>query len=288
MQDAPNPGRRHSARLGLAAFVATTLLVAAVASWFVARHRERNAAIAAIEELGGWVEYGPMFPDWIDRWGGDWLPQRLETVNLVYHYTDKGKRIEGTLATDEALPHVARLHGLRRLLLHQGQVTDKSLGYVKQLRGLEELFIWDGHRVGDAGVAHLTSLPRLRYLHLSNSRITDQSLRHLSTLPNLEGLALQGNRFTDQGLESLKDMKKLKQLVVGLGDTQITDAGLRYLKDLTQLEKLGLQRTGITDEGLRHLEGLTNLKELWLGQTAVTDNGISRIKRSLPGLTVRN
>ena len=120
-------------------------------------------------------------------------------------------------------------------------------------------------------------LPRLRYLHLSNARITDRGLAVLGALEAIDGLSLQGNAFTDEGLAALKSATQLKQLILGLGESEITDAGLVHLRGLANLEVLGLQRTGVTDEGLIHLRGLKNLKTLWVSNTQVTEEGKAKL-----------
>jgi hypothetical protein len=63
----------------------------------------------------------------------------------------------------------------------------------------------DDTRVGDAGLAHLARLLRLR--SLSHTRISDAGLAHLARLPRLQVLVLNGTRVTDTGLARILHRK---------------------------------------------------------------------------------
>ncbi len=239
--------------------------------------RAERAAIAAITELGGWVE-----TEIID--GNEFVT----TLNMVYHEPEDGPRLENNnKLTDEALFYATKFTHLRMLLLHQTQASDEGLAHVAGLSELEKVYIWDGIIVTDVGVAHLAALPNLTYIHLDNSAVTDQSLELLSHLPGLKGISMQGGAFTDQGLEHLAGMTQLESLWIGQGETHITDNGLMHLTGLDNLRELDLQGTEITDVGLLHLHGLKNLTNLYVSGTGVTDEGVAAIREAIPGLDVR-
>jgi len=63
--------------------------------------------------------------------------------------------------------------------------------------------------------------------------VTDAGLAHLSGLPKLEILSLRDTRVTDAGLAHLQGLSGLWQLE--LSNTPVTDAGLLHLKTLFQL-----------------------------------------------------
>jgi hypothetical protein len=232
-----------------------------------------RAATAAIKQLGGWVT-----TENIDG------QEHVVEVNMVYHEDELQGRQENWLLSDECLSYVRKFGRLKKLLLRGGQATDAALANLRGNDSLETVMIWDASAVTDAGAAHLSTLPKLELVHISNSQITDETLRYFSGLPRLERLSLQGNHFTDNGLEYIKDMTHLKELILGLGRNEITDDGLRFLSRLTNLERLDLQKSKVTDAGLQHLRGLTNLKTLWLSGTAVTNSGLDELRRSLPKL----
>jgi len=58
--------------------------------------------------------------------------------------------------------------------------------------------------VGDAGLVHLSKLPRLNVLNLSKTRISDAGLSALEELKTLKLLRLDGTRVTSDGVASLR------------------------------------------------------------------------------------
>lgn len=237
-------------------------------------------AIESIRRLGGWVK--------TDKEG------HVVEVNMVYHYTKEKERLENRNESPDALKIVSQFPHLKLLLLRGGQVTDKGLKHLRGLKRLERIYMWDAYKLSDSGVAYLTTLKELSYVHAGNEPdshgpdvgLTDKSLKHFSEIKSLTGLSLQGNRFTDKGLKHLGELTQLTQLVVGLGRNKITDRGLIHLRGLKKLKRLGLQKTAITDEGLEELAELKNLEELWAGQTKITSEGVAELQKSIPKLKV--
>jgi Leucine-rich repeat (LRR) protein len=157
---------------------------------------------------------------------------------------------------------------------------------VGRLKRLESMFIWDGVHITDAGVAHLTDMPRLKYIHLSMSQVGDRGIQTLAKLPRLDGLSMQRNRFTDAGLVHLAGHPSLKELWIGHLDylCPITDAGVVQLAKIPNLEELDLQYTRVTPEGLRPLAALPKLRNLYLdGSTA---NDLDAVTPILPNCKI--
>jgi hypothetical protein len=96
----------------------------------------------------------------------------------------------------------------------------------------------DGIAIGDADLAWLRSLPRLRHLWLADTAITDAAMTHVGRLRRLESLDLSGTAVTDAGLEQLCRNKRLGRL--WLLNTQVTTVGLEALKQLPRLETVEL------------------------------------------------
>lgn len=232
-----------------------------------------QAAIAAVKELGGWVER-----ETIDG------EKRVVEVNMVYHDDERMGRLENQLICDECLSYVQKFPKLKRLMLYREQATDEGLAKLSGMESLEGIWVWDASAVTDAGAAHLSQLKNLREIHLANSNLTDDALEFFSRLQKIERLSLQGNRFTNRGLEHLQRATQLKELVLGLGNNEFTDDGLRFLSGLTNLERLGLQNSDITDAGLRQLRSLKELKQLWVSGTNVTESGRAKLSSELPKL----
>src|SRR5262245_36339314 len=98
-----------------------------------------------------------------------------------------GVTLRGPEAGDDALRHVARLPGLRKLLLQGTRVGDAGLAHLKDLKNLQILQL-DGAFVGDAGLAHLAGLTGLRTLRLGSTAVTDKGLEALAGMTEMETL----------------------------------------------------------------------------------------------------
>ena len=100
----------------------------------------RDAAIAAIEKLGGEVGYDEESPD-----------RSIATVRLT-----------GTKVTDAHLVHLKGLTSLGNLELRDTQITDAGLEHLKGMTSLRDLHLWNT-RVTDDGVKKLQeALPNCR------------------------------------------------------------------------------------------------------------------------------
>jgi len=228
---------------------------------------------------------------------------------------------EDVRADETIMPHLARLTGLKVLLLynthvrHKGlahisglkslkklkiisasmtepatrsqQVADAGLGEIAKLKSLEVL--WLSGRFTDDGLHHLAGLTSLREMYLHSVNVRGPGLAHLAKLPSLRYLDFKGNNCGDAGPAHLKSARSLRKLV--LGWSQITDAGLAHLSHLAELEELDLHKNPITNDGLTHLKSMRSLKELNLSGTQVTEGGLVHLKEiksleSLTGLSV--
>jgi hypothetical protein len=219
------------------------------------------------------------------RLAGDEYFRDVAMVSFVYD-DSTGTRydINNSSSCEEVLSLLAGMSGLRTVLLQGTQATDAGLAHLRGMTGLVDLYIWDASLVTNAGVAHLAGLPKLKKVHIGNSRMTDVGLGHLGGSLSLEEMSLQGNRFTDAGLARLRGKRGLRGLYVGLGKGEISDAGMGHLAGLTGLEILDIQGTGVTDAGLEHLKRLPKLKEIWTSGSRVTPEGVKALQREMPSL----
>jgi beta-lactamase regulating signal transducer with metallopeptidase domain/5-hydroxyisourate hydrolase-like protein (transthyretin family) len=230
---------------------------------------ERPAA-ERIRQLGGWHE--------VDK------DNHIVEVNMIYHELPDKKLFNNKRTdTDEALRIVKAFPRLKQVALYKGQASDEALASVADLKDLESLFIWDAHKITDAGVKHLAGLAKLQTILLSDSQIGDGALAVFARLPALKNLALEGSAFSDEGLRHLEGMKQLRGLSIGMNRKPITDAGVQHLADLTRLEQLGLQGASLSDEGVMGLKNLKNLKRLFLnsdgrwGEEKITDASVNTL-----------
>jgi hypothetical protein len=294
------PTGRPWARISIRVMMLVVLGIAVILGWQVNKAREQREVVQAIQRYGGWVHYdyefvnrkltrgrSPWAPRWLRRMLGDEFLQSVRQVSLVYD-DSTGSRFDNanTQPCDDLLRKVAKLPGVKSLLLKETQTTDEGLRQVGRMTELEELYIWEARSVTDAGVAHLAGLRNLRMVHINDSNLTDDSLVLLSSLPRIEELSLEQNHFSDEGLRRLQGRERLKRLYIGMGDSRITDAGLAHLLSFQKLELLDLQNSKVTVRGLEQLEGLANLKTLWLSGTGLVDAELQGLRDAMPNLKI--
>lgn len=80
--------------------------------------------------------------------------------------------ISQTRITDRSSPHLARLRGIRGLLLGGEGITDASMPHVALISTLKELVL-SGTSVTDTGLKHLARLSDLRFVQLFETAVTD-------------------------------------------------------------------------------------------------------------------
>src|SRR5487761_968812 len=105
---------------------------------------------------------------------------------------------------------VAAIEGWHGSLRYDDSLRDSTFrGWLAPWVGRDAVACVDavylgGASVGDADLAHLEKLPRLRTLVLTSSPITDAGLAHLRGLSNLETLDLRFTTVTDAGVADLR------------------------------------------------------------------------------------
>jgi hypothetical protein len=117
---------------------------------------KEDAAVAAIEELGGEVTFDEKNPG------------KPVIVNLL-----------ATEVTDAGLVHLKGLTGLQMLGLSGTKVTDAGLIQLKWLTGQESLNL-SNTKVADAGLVHLKGLKSLHTVNLALTEVTDAVGAHSS------------------------------------------------------------------------------------------------------------
>ena len=122
----------------------------------------QDAAIAAIQKLGGKVEYND---------------------------SRKSVSLRDLKITDADLKHLKELPDLTDLELRGTAVTDSGLAHLKDLNKLVILNLYDT-TIGDAGLEHLKGLTKLNFLMLKQTNVTDAGARKLKqALPDCETIS---------------------------------------------------------------------------------------------------
>ncbi len=145
---------------------------------------------------------------------------------------------------------------------------------------------WKG---GDAGLALLQDLHKLRILSLVQAPVTGEGLRYVSALADLQALDLVETKVTDKDLVHIQNMPRLTRLRLEgtAAGNEFSDAGLKALTGAKSLCELTLYGRGFTDQALEPMKGLPNLMELELHDTAISNRLLDEFRRSRPGFTCR-
>jgi hypothetical protein len=120
------------------------------------RVERQRRAVAAINEVGGYVEYVPS-----GSANSDGAIDRLLRMSLPSDYFDEVVMVNlnGTRATDDTMAQVGRLTGLRAVYLDRTSVSDVGLSRLHGLSALIEIS-WEDSQVTRAGIAaFFTSRP---------------------------------------------------------------------------------------------------------------------------------
>lgn len=195
-----NPKRRWY-QFSLKMLMVGMTLVSIALAWLAYERnevRKREAAIAAIESLGGEVDFDlaqPFRPIWLRPMLGDKSPGEVVSVHLV-----------------------------------ESKVTDDDIAHVAGFKRLERLDLRGCTQVTDAGLVHLAGCTKLEWLFLTNTQVTDHGLAHLACLTNLDNLYLNGTPVTDAGLVRLAGLKNLRYLCLTRTKIKLTDQGVSELE----------------------------------------------------------
>lgn len=194
----------------------------------------------------------PPCPKWLhDLVGPDYFRTVVQVGGILtfdddFHFGD-----------EELQQVVARLPHLRRLWLHDLQLTD-------------------------AGLRDLSSLKNLEALSLDESEIGDEGMQIVGQCTRLKNLQLCGTNVTDAGLLLLQQLRKLER--IGLSGVDASDTGVAVILNASSatLYKLNLQYTNTTNELVDDLLKLQRLDFLNVKNTKITAEGASRIRAAFP------
>jgi beta-lactamase regulating signal transducer with metallopeptidase domain len=233
-------------------------------------------AIAQVRRLGGSIKS--------EKVGGQSF---VTEVNMLFHETQCGRRVENKKFAPEVLPHIAKFGHLKVLVLAGRQVTNCGLWKISRLNELESLTLRDARLLTGAGVAELGKLPRLRRLEITNAGFTNAEFQRLGAMRTLEELSVEGSNLTQEAVAVAAGMPNLRSLSVGLPNTLIGREVLSSLHSVPKLERLALRCSEIPDDALMVLRSLTSLRSLSLGDSRVSPRALADLRRSLPDLAVQ-
>ena len=183
---------------------------------------------------------------------------------------------------DSDLKPVAKIAGVKELLLNYNSITDEGLKYLSRLTSLERLEL-SGCQISDIGMKHLANLKNLRHLSLADTDLTDAGIRKLNRLKNLRCLNLSNTDVSSGFLNQIHQWKKLEFL--NLSRTKVGQKNIDRISQLTELNELCLSGTAVTDLGVV-VKKLSYLIHLDIEHTSLGDDLIRQLEgKSLCSLT---
>lgn len=144
--------------------------------------RQQQGAVAAIENLGGYIFYDEK------------APARSGLTRIILG-DDSFRNVNGV--------------DFNPLKTENRQITDADLRHLKSFPRLNHLVLKNCRQVTDAGLRELSGHASLQYLYLNDTPITDAGLVHLAGLDNLEELSLTHTQVTGPGLAQLSSLTNL-------------------------------------------------------------------------------
>jgi internalin A len=132
--------------------------------------------------------------------------------------------LDGIMASDASMPHIAKLKNLTLIDLKYSPIHDKGIAEIGNLKKVKSLCL-SGTKITDKGIDAISGFSHLRLLALERTRISDESLRSIRGFHKLETLLLDKTNITDDGLKQLYHLEKLN--LISLLGTKVTGKGNR-------------------------------------------------------------
>jgi hypothetical protein len=167
-------------RFSLRTLLITMTVLAIWLGLYVKSFRERRAAVAAVDQLEGWLSIKTIVPTWLQSFVSDekyfWRPVAVR-FNPAHPISDDQLR--------SMTPHMLKFADLTYLNLYRSHVTDAGLANI--LSFADRLYSLDirDTAITDDGIAYLQQLPKLIVLRISGSKITTEGVNKIrSSMPN--------------------------------------------------------------------------------------------------------
>ncbi len=186
-------------------------------------------------------------------------------------------------ATDEAMPHIARMPALQFLMCQDTSAGDEGFVALSKSRTVE--YIWGRrcHNLRSRGFAAMADMPALRSLSVSCLNVKDDGLSALPRFPSLRELMPMD--VQDEGYRFIGQCGKLESLVL-MYCRQTGDRATEHIAGLDGLKKYFASYTRITDRTPQVLASMKGLESVDLGGCpGVTNAGVAAF-RTAPSLKV--
>jgi len=185
--------------------------------------------------------------------------------------------------TDEALGWLPRLPHLEWLEIGGGKVTPSSMAHLKDCPSLRRLYMHDINLSGDE-LTWLSSLSRLEALSLQRTGIDGKCLKNISAADTLTVLNLSGNKIANDDMDQIARLKGLE--VLALADTGITSTGIAKLEGMARLNELNLMNCLLLDSDLEYFLSMPNLRIVYAKGCDISDMAIASVVARFPMLAI--
>jgi hypothetical protein len=203
--DRPRRRRWFSFRL-----LSLLIVVTLIGSWLgyhVSRVKQHEAAIGAIQALGGsyTAEISKSTPNWLLSLLGEKYFKSVTSVSFLR-----------TPATDADMRNLEQFPDVQWLILNDTQVTDRGMQSIQNLKKLKWVEL-NGTNVGDDGIVYFRGCNDLVVLRLVDTRVSLGGIDRIEgTLPGLKELWLPRTVTTAEAT-SLKKKWPNTTIVYGAG-----------------------------------------------------------------------
>jgi len=156
--------------------------------------------------------------------------------------------IGGGPATAAGLKYLGQCVSLKRLYLHDINLSGNALTWLSSLKELEALSLYCTDSDGSV-LDNIKAANSLTVLNLTKSRIVDEDMNRIARFKKLEVLALPATRITVVGLKKLKGLNSLN--VLNMIDCNINDADLPVFLNMPNLRIFFARGGHLSDEAVK-------------------------------------
>lgn len=184
----------------------------------------------------------------------------LEVIGALPHLTALKHR--STAVTDAGLAGLSNSKTLESLLMQDFVITNDSGPHLAKLSKLSSLEIFRCQGFGSDGVLALAGLPLTRLTLRDLPDVGDAAMAVLEKLPKLKRLYLHELASVgDQGLRQLESAGELEVLDIW-SLPKMTDATVEVIAGLPNLKELSIRETGVTEAAVKQIASMPKLQSL--------------------------
>lgn len=192
-------------------------------------------------------------------------------------------RLQGTAVDDSSMRYLARMPGLKLLVLARTAVSDVGMADLGRAPCLENLILSGCSGISDDGLIALAKSDgtgrTLHSIDLERCMVTGRGVMALQDIPNLNGLNLRRTAFREH-LHVLPFFRNLSML--DISSNSLMDSDLKVLTRMEKLTILDISNNNLTMGCLPYLQKVKHLLKLYLVGMNLSRNERDRLTNGLP------